>query len=375
MNLPAITDGTVALRPFVASDGEAAVSWVAGPMSRERSATDGGPVSDEQDARRLVERLCHSNAYTVVVDDKSCGWASLYADGKRRGHVQVVLANPRLWAQGIGGRVIRLLQRVAFDHLEYEGLQVSEVPETADSARVSLEDAGFALVERRLKERDGTEQVVVDYALDEVSYHSSEQRVFLIHHGRSQPEAEGLLVGATMDPPLDHIGRAQAEALSLSGLLYGTSECICSPAKRARATAEQAFAAHDIPIAIAEEWGDRHWGEHAGLAASEVPRAQDGLLLDPRTGEGEADVMKRLQGALRNLPYGGHLAVVTHGCMIAAVLRHLQPRLGTAGGLASGIGIAHGSITELRRGPSGWRIIRIGDERHQQGRRATAESA
>ena len=83
----------------------------------------------------------------------------------------------------------------------------------------------------------------------------------------------------------------------------------------------------------------------------------------------------RLQKALNQLPFGGHLAVVTHGVNIAALLRHLRPQLATAGGLGSGAGIAHGSISELRRGPSGWRVIRIGDDRHQQSRRATAESA
>lgn len=375
MNLPAITDGTVQLRPFAPNDGHQAVTWVAGPMSRARSATDGGPVVDEADARRLVEKLTHSNAYTVVLDDAPCGWASLYSDGRQCGHVQIVLANPRLWAQGIGGRVVRLMQRVAFEHLDFAAIAVSEVPETAEAARVNLEDAGFGMVERRLKERDGVEQVVVDYFLDEVSFRSAEQRVVLVHHGRTAPESEGLLVGATMDPPLDYIGRAQSEALSLSGLLYGTAECVCSPARRARATAEQAFAAHDIPIAIAEDWQDRNWGELSGQPYADLKRSAEGLLIDPKTGESESEFSKRLQSALRSLPYGGHLAVVTHGAVIAAVVRHLRPQLAAAGGLSSGVGIGHGSLTELRRGPSGWRVIRIGDDRHQQARQATADSA
>ena len=95
------------------------------------------------------------------------------------------------------------------------------------------------MVERRLKERDGVEQVVVDYFLDALSYRSAEQRIFLVHHGRCEQEGDNLVVGLDCDPPLDFLGRAQAEALSLSGLLYATAECILLPSKRAKATAEQ----------------------------------------------------------------------------------------------------------------------------------------
>lgn len=375
MSLPPVTDGTIQLRPFSSDDGGEAVTWIAGPMSRARSATDGGPVFDEAGAKRLVEELTSDNAYTIFIDEASCGWVSLLSDGKQCGHIQVILAHPRLWLQGIGGRVVRLMQTVAFEHLGYEALAVSEVPESAESARVSLEDAGFAMIERRLKERHGEERVVVDYFLDALSHRSAEQRIFLVHHGRSEPEAADLVVGLQDDPPLDYLGRAQAESLSLSGLLYATAECICSPSKRAKATAEQAFAAHEVPIALSEHWQDRDWGSYSGQVSMEIPRTETGLLVDPPQGESDEAMRHRLQQALNELPFGGHLAVVTHGVNIAALLRHLRPQLAAAGGLGSGVGIAHGSISELRRGPSGWRIIRIGDDRHQQGRRATAESA
>ena len=375
MYLPPISDGTVYLRLFASEDGVDAVTWIAGPMSRARSATDGGPVFDESGAQRLVQELSSENTYTIEVDGSACGWVSLLGDGKQCGHVQIVLANPRLWMQGVGGRVVRLMQVVAFEQLSYKALAVSEVPESAEAARVSLEDAGFAMVERRLKERDGVEQVVVDYFLDALSYRSAEQRIFLVHHGRCEQEGDNLVVGLDCDPPLDFLGRAQAEALSLSGLLYATAECICSPSKRAKATAEQAFAAHDIPIALSEHWQDRDWGEYSGQSSVEIPRGGDGLLQDPQRGESDAFLRARLQQGLNKLPFGGHLAVVTHGVNIAALLRHVQPQLAAAGGLGSGVGIAHGSISELRRGPSGWRVIRIGDDRHQQSRQATAESA
>ena len=60
---------------------------------------------------------------------------SLLGDGKQCGHVQIVLANPRLWMQGVGGRVVRLMQVVAFEQLSYKALAVSEVPESAEAAR------------------------------------------------------------------------------------------------------------------------------------------------------------------------------------------------------------------------------------------------
>ena len=94
MSLPPVTDGTIHLRPFSPDDGGEAVTWIAGPMSRARSATDGGPVFDEAGARRLVAELSPDNAYTIAIDEASCGWVSLLGDGKQCGHVQIVLANP-----------------------------------------------------------------------------------------------------------------------------------------------------------------------------------------------------------------------------------------------------------------------------------------
>ena len=69
------------------------------------------------------------------------------------------------------------------------------------------------------------------------------------------------------------------------------------------------------------------------------------------------------------------MAVVSHGDCIATLLRHLQPALGEASGLRTGEGIPMASVTELRRGPEGWRVIRIADDRHLQSRAATAELA
>ncbi|TVR12542.1 MAG: GNAT family N-acetyltransferase [Planctomycetota bacterium] len=373
MALPAITDGTVVLRPFSADDGPEAVAWLSGPHSRDRSATDGGPSLDEDNARRLVEKLCHSDAYAVVIDDAICGSVSLHRDGKSCGWLEVVLSQARLWVQGVGSRVVRLMQRVAFEQEELEELAVAGVPESAEGARVCYEDAGFAMVARRRS--DENDEVLVDFRLDALSWRSAEQRIIFVHHGRTGPEADQLLLGSTMDPPLDHVGRAQAEALSLSGLLYGIGECMSSPALRAQATAEQAFAAHNIPMAVTEEWQDRNWGSLSGQCFAQVERDAEGLIIDPPTGESEAELRARVKASLQHIPYGEHVAIVTHGAVIAAVLRYLQPNLIAGGGLASGMGISHGSITELRRGPVGWRVIRISDDRHQQARRATAESA
>ena len=373
MTLPAITDGTVVLRPFSADDGPEAVAWLSGPQSQDRSATDGGPALDADAAQQLVDKLCHSDAYAVLVDDQICGSVSLHRDGKSCGWLEVVLAQARLWVQGVGSRVVRLMQRVAFEQEDLEELAVAGIRESAEGARVCYEDAGFAMVARRRDER--SHDVVVDFRLDALSWRSAEQRILLVHHGRTAPEADQVLLGSTMDPPLDHVGRAQAEALSLSGLLYGVGECMCSPALRAQATAEQAFAAHDIPMAVTDEWGDRNWGSFSGQRFAQVERDAQGLLVDPPTGESEEELLLRVKNALQHIPYGEHVAIVTHGVVIAAVMRHLQPKLIAGGGLASGMGISHGSITELRRGPVGWRVIRISDDRHQQARRATAESA
>jgi len=372
VDLPTISDGTVTLRPFAKEDEEAAVRWVSGPESRTRSQTDGGPrTSDEDTARTMVADLRHGNAYAVLVDDEPQGWMGLRFDGKAQAHLQLVLAEPRLWVQGIGARTVRLICAAAFDHLGVEALRVNGIAEAAEPARCTWENAGFGLVRRYIED----EEVHVDFHLSALCRRSNEQQVFLVRHGRTANEDEGRLLGRGIDAPLDGVGRAQAEALSLCGIMHGVVECVTSPLKRARATAESGFAAYGVPCTEEDDWSDRDWGEWTGQPWRELPRDDDGSFGDPPHGESEDEFRKRVAKALHDLPHGEYLAVVTHGANIATAVRRLQPQLADAPGLRSGMGITPGSITELRRGPEGWRVIRLSDDRHQQARKATADMA
>jgi len=371
MELPRISDGTVTLRPFAKEDVPAAVDWLSGPCSRERSTTDGGPQTDGGTARNIVDDLQHSSAWAVLVEEDPEGWISLRLDGKQRGHLQLILSRPGLWAQGIGARAVSLTCTAAFDHLGCVALEVTRVREDAEAARVTWEDAGFGLRRRYLE--DGF--VYLDLELTSTCFRAKEQQIHLIAHGLTDPEAEGRLLGSAIDKPLNAIGRAQAEALVLSDLLRQVNEAVCSPLKRAKASAERAFVARDVPCTVEPLWGDRDWGAWSGKPAEELDRAEDGTLADPPEGETGAEFNRRVHGVLDGLPHGENLAVVTHGAVIASLARQLWPAVAEAPGLRSGAGITAGSITEFRRGPEGWRLVRLCDDRHLQGRKPTTELA
>ncbi len=371
MDLPTIADGTVTLRPFHREDSDAAVAWLSGPESRSRSQTDGGPSTDDGTARSLVDDLRHSSAYTVLVDDVPRGWVKLRTDSQDRGHLQLVLAEPGLWNQGIGARAALLVCRAAFEHLGLTSLQVDHLREDAHPACITWENVGFGITRRYIEDN----RVFLDLVLTAVSHRSKEQRVFLINHGRTAPEHDGRLLGASIDSPLDAVGRAQAEALSLSDLLLQINEGISSPLKRARATAERALASRDIACTIEKAWRDRDWGDWSGQPVAGLPRTSDGRPADPPDGEDDTTFTARCLRALETLPHGENLAIVTHGTVIAALIRDLWPAVTEAPGLRTGTGIRHGSITELRRGPQGWRLIRLSDDRHLQERKATTELA
>jgi broad specificity phosphatase PhoE len=108
----------------------------------------------------------------------------------------------------------------------------------------------------------------------------------------------------------------------------------------------------------------------AGRAWSTLPA---GFEQAPADGETLADCQQRLMNALNALPRGGDVAVVTHNDAIALLIRTLFPGLAEAPGLGSGRGIEHGSISELRRGVGGWRVIRIADDRHLRARADTVD--
>lgn len=137
MELPRIGDGTVQLRPFSREDQDLAIDWLSGPSAPDRSATDGGPVTDADDARDIASDLLDATTMTLTLEDEPVGWVVIRVDKHNTGHLQLLLSDSRLWVQGVGSRGVRLVLDLAFGHMGLDRLRVDGVPETAEAARVA----------------------------------------------------------------------------------------------------------------------------------------------------------------------------------------------------------------------------------------------
>ncbi len=359
MDISEISDGTVTLRRFEPEDRAAAVTWLSGPDSRQRAQTDGGPAVRPDQTDQALEDLATDVLMTVVVDQEAVG---LLALDHLRNHtdLRLILARPALWPQGIGGRVIRLAQRLAFEQDKSSELQVRAVCEDASAARMAWEDAGFAIQRRYVKGA----AVYLDLALSRRCHQSREQRIHMVAHAATDPQRQMSLAS---------LGRAQAEALADSALLARVAEVLVSSHPAAVATAEQACAVRGIPCTIDAAWSGQDLGAWADWSLEQIPRDAEGAFADPPQGEDQQTFQARVKHALEVLPHGGDVAVISHGDVVAAILRQLQPGLCDASGLRTGSGILPATITTLHRGPEGWRVIRIADDRHLQARVATTE--
>ena len=364
---PPLSDGTCSLRPYTEEDLVTVANWLSGPRSKERRSTDGGPSSTPDAVDQLIGDLKHHYLYIVEVDGQRCGLASIDALAKQHGILTLILEQESYWHQGIGDRVVGLLCTFAFEHEKFESLSVRNIPEQAEAGRVVWENAGFSQVSRIPHQG----QVTVNFTLTRAAYTAHEQRVLLVRHARHALDAEQR-AASHQDLHLDAIGRAQSEALKECSLLYGIKSCVCADQLQARSTAERCFT-RECAFVLDEDWRGQDLGSWQDKAYADMSKNEEGLYDDPPLGEKNQVFQKRIESALAKLPMNEDLAIVTCSENIAGLLRSLQPDLLGAPGLRTGTGIAPASITELRRGPEGWRVIRIADDRHLRARRATEE--
>jgi broad specificity phosphatase PhoE len=90
--------------------------------------------------------------------------------------------------------------------------------------------------------------------------------LIVVRHGRTEPNAAGLLLGRRLDPALDELGRRQATALR--PVLAHAARVICSPLRRARETAESL----GLPVTVDERWIELDYGDFDGRPITGVPR-------------------------------------------------------------------------------------------------------
>jgi alpha-ribazole phosphatase len=88
--------------------------------------------------------------------------------------------------------------------------------------------------------------------------------LYLVRHGRTDANAQGLMQGR-LDPPLDALGHRQAEAMAAR--VGPVDEVIASPLVRAQETAGY----FGVDIATDDRWIELAYGEFEGVPVGEVP--------------------------------------------------------------------------------------------------------
>ena len=92
--------------------------------------------------------------------------------------------------------------------------------------------------------------------------------LFLVRHGRTEANARNLLQGR-LDPPLDDMGRRQAQAMAER--IGSVDEVIASPLVRAQETASYFADVSGAEIVTDERWIELAYGDYEGMPVGEVP--------------------------------------------------------------------------------------------------------
>lgn len=156
--------------------------------------------------------------------------------------------------------------------------------------------------------------------------------VFLVRHGITAWHQERRVLGQR-DLPLSDEGQEQAEAAA--ELLSGQPivDVLSSPLLRCVTTAEAIAAKHKLQPARDARLSDFQAGPWAGMTHDEVARdpLYQRFVANPLSeeipgGETLRDILKRgvnaMGQALRGIPDGDAIAVVTHAGMIRVLLTH-----------------------------------------------------
>ncbi|MFM7717985.1 MAG: histidine phosphatase family protein [Actinomycetota bacterium] len=172
--------------------------------------------------------------------------------------------------------------------------------------------------------------------------HAQPRILFLVRHGRSDASSQefrGYARGPQWDPPLDEVGRGQADLLARRLLVMDPPAAIyCSPMRRTRETIAPYVAATGAEVRTDEELIESHVGSWEGRAFEEVIAGDDQLLHRFRNqdaiwvnapGAEDLDAFRdRVTAAIERIlaeAPPGNVLVVCHGGVINA---YLSPLLG-----------------------------------------------
>jgi broad specificity phosphatase PhoE len=174
----------------------------------------------------------------------------------------------------------------------------------------------------------------------------------LVRHGRTEANANGLLLGR-LDPPLDATGRAQASALA--SVVAGAATVVSSPLRRAVETARLLLP--DLEPVIDERWIEIDYGDLDGQPLASVPRdlwaawrADPGL--SPAGGESLTEVGARVRSACALLSASARDADVVVVSHVSPIKAAVAWALGADDGLAWRMFLAPASVTRIAVDPA-----------------------
>ena len=178
--------------------------------------------------------------------------------------------------------------------------------------------------------------------------------LYLVRHGRTSANATGRLQGSRTDPPLDEVGRAQADALVSA--VHQVDRLIVSPALRARQTAEVFKVEPEVDV----RWQEMDYGDYDGMVIDQIPAEvwsgwTGNAEFAPHGGEALSVVAARVRAACEELveeARDGHVVVVTHATPIKLAMAWA---LGVEAGIVWRSFVDQASITRVAirdRGPT-----------------------
>lgn len=200
----------------------------------------------------------------------------------------------------------------------------------------------------------------------------TETRVILIRHGETVFNIEGKIQGS-LDSPLTEIGVQQAKAVASRLRHTSLSKIYTSDLGRALSTAKLIAQPANHPLVPDERLREREMGIFQGLTfdiiAQQYPddlaqlRVADADYIPPG-GESAQQTRERAWAALNDLADrhpGEQIAVVSHGAVIAGIIRHI---LGVPYGGRRGFKIFNAGINVLTKSNDHWTVETLGDICH-----------
>lgn len=181
-------------------------------------------------------------------------------------------------------------------------------------------------------------------------------RVLLVRHGRTALNAEGLLRGH-LDPDLDEVGRAEAQALAEALAAWQPGRIVSSPLRRAMQTATAIGRRVGVAVIVEPGLIDRDYGRWAGHPPADVISRFGSLGGAPDV---EAVQALRYRAGItldQQLPYLGPrpVVLVSHDIVIRELLAMLEPELGPA----DWIGQRTACFNELVHDTGKWRVLQV----------------